>query len=56
MDWGSSDEIERVLMTEREVNVFQIPPAASSRGHRAEDWRGKQIWKGKVRILAKGDT
>jgi hypothetical protein len=49
------DVIEMTLMNKRPCNVFQIPPVASSSGHRAEDWRGKQMWTGFVRILMAGD-
>jgi hypothetical protein len=41
---SKEDVIEMTLMTRRPVNMFQIPPIASSKGHKAEDWRGKQIW------------
>jgi len=39
--FGGNEKIEHQLMSRRPVNVFQIPPIASSHGHRAEDWRGK---------------
>jgi hypothetical protein len=42
------------LMNKRPVNVFSIPPIASSKGHKAEDWRGKQIWTGFCRIMMEG--
>ncbi len=35
---------EITLMPKVAVNLFQIPPVASSKGHCAEDWRGKQFW------------
>ena len=38
-------------MTKRPVNVFQVPPIASAKGHKAEDWRGKQIWTGLCRVM-----
>ena len=44
------------LMTKRPVNMFQIPPIASSKGHKAEDWRGKQIWQGMCRIMMESVT
>ena len=44
------------LMTKRQVNVFQIPPIASAKGHKAEDWRGKQIWQGLCRIMMESGT
>lgn len=43
------------LMNKRPVNVFQIPPIASAKGHKAEDWRGKQIWTGFCRIMMEGE-
>lgn len=54
MDFGDDDlECTITLMTPRGCNAFQIPPPATSRGHKAEDWRGKQIWKGQVAVLNK---
>ena len=54
MDFGDYDEeYISTLMTPRGWNAFQIPPAATSRGHKAEDWRGKQIWKGEITVLNK---
>ena len=57
MDWSTPSDggLIRQLMTDRDCNAFQIPPAASARGHRAEDWRGGQIWKGKVRVMEIGN-
>ena len=49
------DVIEMTLMTKRPCNVFQIPPIASSSGHKAEDWRGKQMWTGFCRVMMEGD-
>jgi hypothetical protein len=31
------DQIEYVLMTKREVNIYQIPPSQTARGHSVED-------------------
>lgn len=45
------DAIEITLMSKRPVNVFQIPPIASAKGHKAEDWRGKQMWTGNLRVM-----
>lgn len=45
------DQIEYVLMTKREVNIYQIPPSQTARGHSVEDWRGKQMGKGKAYFL-----
>jgi hypothetical protein len=48
--------IEIALLTKRTVNVFQIPPMASAKGHKAEDWRGKQMWTGFCRIMLENNT
>ena len=48
------DVIEMTLMNKRACNVFQIPPITSSSGHKAEDWRGKQMWTGFCRVLMEG--
>ena len=48
--------VEMTLMNKRLVNVFQIPPIASATGHKAEDWRGKQIWTGLCRIMMESGT
>mmetsp|Transcript_15359 Transcript_15359/g.25968 ORF Transcript_15359/g.25968 Transcript_15359/m.25968 type:complete len:127 (-) Transcript_15359:552-932(-) len=42
------------LMPKKNVNVFSIPPLTSAKGHRAEDWRGKQIWTGTCRVFMEG--
>ena len=38
---SQQDNIEIALMNKKTVNVFQIPPMQSAKGHSAEDWRGK---------------
>lgn len=53
---SKEDIIEMTLMNKRTVNVFQIPPIASAKGHKAEDWRGKQIWTGFCRIMLESNT
>ena len=53
MDFGEEVEYTTTLLTARECNAFQIPPPATARGHKAEDWRGKQIWKGFVTVISK---
>ena len=54
MDFGEADqECIITLLTARGCNAFQIPPAVNARGHKAEDWRGKQIWKGMVSVVNK---
>ena len=46
LDLGSSkapeamDLIDITLMNKRVVNMFKIPPMSTSKGHKAEDWRG----------------
>ena len=48
--YTGSEAIEMTLMNKRNCNVFQIPPISSAAGHRAEDWRGKQMWRGLCKI------
>lgn len=48
---ATPDVIEMTLMTKRDVNMFQVPPITSAKGHSAEDWRGKQMWTGKCRVM-----
>ena len=38
-------------MNKRVVNVFKIPPMSSSKGHKAEEWHGNQIWTGFCRVM-----
>jgi adaptin ear-binding coat-associated protein 1/2 len=47
------DDLEYTLLNKREVLVYQIPPASSSAGHKADDWK-KCIWRGRCRIVGKG--
>mmetsp|Transcript_59090 Transcript_59090/g.105053 ORF Transcript_59090/g.105053 Transcript_59090/m.105053 type:complete len:377 (+) Transcript_59090:68-1198(+) len=47
------EDLEYTLLTKREVLVYQIPPASSSSGHKADDWKNC-IWRGKMRIVGKG--
>mmetsp|Transcript_18306 Transcript_18306/g.42849 ORF Transcript_18306/g.42849 Transcript_18306/m.42849 type:complete len:349 (-) Transcript_18306:136-1182(-) len=49
----TDDEIEYALLHKREVMVYQVPPAASAAGHKAEDWK-QCIWRGKMRVVGKG--
>lgn len=37
------------LLIVREVAVFSLPPRSAT-GFRAQEWEGKQIWKGRLRI------
>ena len=48
-----ADDIEYALLNKREVMIYQIPPASSSNGHKAEDWKAC-IWRGRCRIVGKG--
>ena len=41
-------------MNKRACNVFQVPPITSAAGHKAEDWRGKQMWTGFCKVMMKG--
>jgi len=50
---GADEELEYTLFNKREVMVYQIPPASSSAGHKADDWK-KCIWRGRCRIVGKG--
>eukprot|EP00357_Protocruzia_adherens_P034087 CAMPEP_0114989164 /NCGR_PEP_ID=MMETSP0216-20121206/10039_1 /TAXON_ID=223996 /ORGANISM="Protocruzia adherens, Strain Boccale" /LENGTH=324 /DNA_ID=CAMNT_0002352099 /DNA_START=39 /DNA_END=1013 /DNA_ORIENTATION=+ len=42
-------EFEYTICQIKSVDVFQIPPQATARGHRADEWK-KSIWNGKLRI------
>lgn len=48
-----ADDIEYALLNKREVMIYQIPPASSSSGHKAEDWKAC-IWRGRCRVVGKG--
>jgi hypothetical protein len=51
---GAEDEdLEFTLLNKRDVLVYQIPPASSSSGHKADDWK-KCIWRGRCRVAGKG--
>jgi len=50
---AEDDELEYTLLNKREVLVYQIPPASSANGHKADDWK-KCIWRGRCRIVGKG--
>jgi len=47
------DELEYTLLNKRDVLVYQIPPASSASGHKADDWK-RCIWRGRCRIVGKG--
>ena len=48
--------IEMTLMTKRATNAVQIPPVTSHMGHKAEDWRGKQMWTGHTKVMMEGSS
>lgn len=54
-DEGPDDDLEFTLMNKKEALVYQIPPASSSSGHKADDWK-KCIWRGRCRIIGKGQN
>ncbi|KAI8829186.1 adaptin ear-binding coat-associated protein 2 [Chytriomyces cf. hyalinus JEL632] len=50
------DHYESVLLVIKECSVFRIPPRASAKGFKAADWDTDAfMWKGRLRIIAKGD-
>jgi hypothetical protein len=50
---GDDDDLEFTVLNKRDVLVYQIPPASSSSGHKADDWK-KCIWRGRCRVVGKG--
>eukprot|EP00747_Dinoflagellata_sp_TGD_P168326 gnl/TRDRNA2_/TRDRNA2_194467_c0_seq1.p1 gnl/TRDRNA2_/TRDRNA2_194467_c0~~gnl/TRDRNA2_/TRDRNA2_194467_c0_seq1.p1 ORF type:complete len:428 (+),score=106.67 gnl/TRDRNA2_/TRDRNA2_194467_c0_seq1:112-1395(+) len=50
---ADDDDLEYTLLNKRDVLVYQIPPASSSSGHKADDWK-KCIWRGRLRVVGKG--
>ena len=55
-DSGSNQACEMTLMNKRVTNAFQIPPVSSHMGHKAEDWRGKQMWTGHTKVTMEGSS
>jgi hypothetical protein len=53
LDDGADEDLEFTLFNKREALVYQIPPASSSSGHKADDWK-TCIWRGRCRIVGKG--
>lgn len=53
-NFGQPQAIEMTLMPKKMCNAFQIPPLSSAMGHKAEDWRGKQMWTGHCKIVMEG--
>lgn len=50
---ADDDELEYTLLNKRDVLVYQIPPASSASGHKADDWK-TCIWRGRCRVAGKG--
>ncbi|KAI9491603.1 adaptin ear-binding coat-associated protein 1 [Zychaea mexicana] len=53
------NDYESVLLIIRECFVYKIPPRTAARGYRASEWGdlgSSFLWKGRLRILAKGDS
>lgn len=50
---GGGDEVEFTLFNKRNAKVYQIPPASSSSGHKAEDWK-EAIWQGRCKVVGRG--
>jgi len=42
--------MEIALLSKRQVAVFQAPPITSAKGHCSQDWHGKQMWTGNIRV------
>ncbi|KAJ3136571.1 hypothetical protein HK100_001513 [Physocladia obscura] len=50
------DRYESVLLVIRECTAYRIPPRNSAKGYKAADWDVNSfLWKGRLRIIAKGD-
>lgn len=47
------EEIEYLLLQKQECRAYEIPPAARSTGHLAEEWTNC-IFQGKLKIMARG--
>ncbi|KAF9958965.1 Adaptin ear-binding coat-associated protein 2 [Mortierella alpina] len=56
MSVSDDQDYESVLLVIRECYVYKVPPLASSRGHRAQDWGDvdEPLWRGRLRIIAQG--
>ncbi|KAI8141866.1 hypothetical protein BJV82DRAFT_617829 [Fennellomyces sp. T-0311] len=53
------DDYESVLLIIRECFVYKIPPRSAARGYRASEWGdlgSSFLWKGRLRIMAKGES
>ncbi|KAF9365274.1 Adaptin ear-binding coat-associated protein 2 [Mortierella sp. NVP85] len=58
MSASQDQDYESVLLVVRECygKFYKIPPLASSRGHKAQDWGNVEepLWRGRLRIIAQG--
>ena len=43
--------MEITLLKKAPVTCFQIPPVQTAKGHCSQEWSGKQMWTGNVRII-----
>lgn len=50
----ADEEYEYVILNKREVFAYQIPPASSAQGHKADDWNKDYIWRGRIQIVGQG--
>ncbi|KAJ3012068.1 UNVERIFIED_CONTAM: hypothetical protein HDU68_001396 [Siphonaria sp. JEL0065] len=57
LEMADDDRYESVLLVIRECTAYRIPPRASAKGYKASDWDTASafLWKGRLRIIAKGD-
>jgi len=49
------EELEYTLLNKKEVYVYQIPPASTAQGHKADDWK-KCIWRGRCQVMGQGQN
>ncbi|KAJ3020613.1 UNVERIFIED_CONTAM: hypothetical protein HDU68_010091 [Siphonaria sp. JEL0065] len=54
---ADDDRYESVLLVIRDCTAYRIPPRASAKGYKASDWDTASafLWKGRLRIIARGD-